>query len=1026
MDFDKRMIADPSCYAVNRMPAHSSHSYYADIDQAKRGTSSFRYSLNGIWKFAYGSNMDNTIPGFEKAEYDCRQWADIKVPGHIQLQGYDIPKYVNIMYPWDGYEDIRPGSVPTRFNPVASYVKYFTVPEEMKDKPVYISFQGVESAYSLWLNGEWIGYSEGSFSPSEFELTQYILEGENKLAVQVYKWSSGSWLEDQDFWRFSGIFREVYLYTVPELHIYDMFVKTNLKDTFEEAELEVILSFRKKAKGTFTIRLLDEEAVQVSDYGKAILAECGAGIIKEVKLSVIIENPKLWSAEQPKLYQMEIAVFNENKDVVEIVCQPVGFRRFELKNGLMLLNGKRIVLRGVNRHEFNCRNGRAVTKEDMLQDIKTMKRNNINAVRTSHYPNQSYFYELCDEYGIYVIDETNLETHGTWQKPGWADENTLPGDKEEWRSAVLDRANSLFQRDKNHPSVIIWSCGNESFGGKNIFEMSELLRKNDTTRLVHYEGIHNDRRYNATSDMESQMYTPARDIEKFLAENPEKPFICCEYTHAMANSCGAMHKYTDLTDTQPRYQGGFIWDFIDQAIMKKDRYGKEFLAYGGDFGDRPNDFNFCTDGIVYADRKVSPKMQEVKFNYQSITIIPVKDKALIKNKNLFINTKQYEGRVTLARNGEVFLTKSFESGVEPLSEKEIDLPVKEQTLPGEYTVTVSFHLKEETKWGPAGHEVAYGQFIYLVKEEKKVSALPVRVDLCDSNIGVTGKDFHAIFSRSGKGLVSYKYAGNELFTVTPKPNFWRAPTDNDDANGMPARLGLWKLASMYARVKDTTWEFTETKASIHYTYSLPTQPETQCKVSYSVYGDGAVQVSMDYLPLKELPDLPEFGMIMKLPADYENLTWYGNGPEENYCDRNHGARLGLFQNKVIDNLSGYVNPQECGNKTGVRYAKITDALNKGILLSCNEGEVQTTPIKDNIAPVEGKLPFEFSALPYTPHELENASHAYELPPIHSTVVKISLMQMGIAGDNTWGARTHDEYTIPQQELHFEYCFHGIE
>lgn len=1016
MKFDRKWIADPAFYAVNRMSAHSNHKYYANKEEIKEGTSSFRYSLNGLWKFSYAENFDCTIMNFEKPEYCCKNWKDIKVPGHIQMQGYDAPQYVNTMYPWDGYEEIQPGAIPTGFNPVASYVKYFNVPSAMENNPLYISFQGVESAFALWLNGIFIGYSEDTFTPAEFELSDYLVEGENKLAVQVFKWSSGSWLEDQDFWRLSGIFREVYLYSVPKVHIYDMFIKTKLNETFDQAELELALHFMKDSVGTVEAKLFksDESYHKMGLYKEidssgAVVAQLNADITKDMIMSATVVKPNLWNAEQPNLYTLELTITNADSHVEEVILQQVGFRRFEMKNGLMLINGKRIVFKGVNRHEFSCFNGRAVTEEDMLIDIKTMKQNNINAVRTSHYPNNTRFYELCNEYGLYVIDETNLETHGTWQKPGWADEHTVPNDREDWLDIVLDRANSLFQRDKNHPSVIIWSCGNEAYGGKNIYEMSQLFRREDDTRLVHYEGVRNDRRYNATSDMESQMYPSAQNIEKFLAENKEKPFICCEYTHSMGNSNGAMDKYTDLTDTEPRYQGGFIWDYIDQAIMAKDRYGNEYLAYGGDFGDRPTDYNFCTNGIVYANREKSPKMQEVKFNYQNITLNLDKEKIRIKNKNLFTNTDQYVGKIALARNGEILITESFDVSVEPLSEKEIQVPIKKQTMPGEYTITASFHLKKDTAWALTGHEVAHGQFIYQVEEEINVCNIPIRVAVCDSNIGVKGENFHAIFARGGKGLVSYKYAGRELFSEPPKPNFWRGSTDNDNGNQMSYRYGQWKLASLYARIKDTTWNIEATKAVIHYTYGLPTEPETECKLSYTVYGDGTIQVAMDYTLTEGLSELPEFGVIMKLPADYENLTWYGNGPDENYCDRNKGAILGLYKNKVIDNVAGYIVPQECGNKTGVRYAKITNQDNVGILFTSNQGS----------------SPMEFSAIPYTPHELENAMHHYELPPIHHTVVKTSLMQMGVAGDDSWGARTHEEYLIKNETLHFEYSFKGI-
>jgi beta-galactosidase len=1018
MEFDKAYIADPAYYAINRMPAHSSHKYYANKEEVLTETSSFKYSLNGLWKFAYADNFDQVIKDFEKLEYCCKNWKDIVVPGHIQMQGYDIPQYVNVMYPWDGSEEIYPGDIPTKFNPVASYVRYFHVPDSMKGNPIYISFQGVESAFALWLNGHFIGYSEDSFTPAEFDLSEFIVNGENKLAVQVYKWSSGSWLEDQDFWRFSGIFRDVYLYTVPNIHVYDMFVKTKLNDNYNEANLEVKLQFMNESAGTVDLKLYEYQSgiylEKTLGSNEIPLLSEKIDIKKDLKISLPVSNPLLWSAEQPNLYQLELSIKDSMGEIKEVIIQKVGFRRFELKNGFMLLNGKRIVFKGTNRHEFSCINGRVVSLDEMLIDIKTMKQNNINAIRTSHYPNNTVFYDLCDEYGFYVIDEANLETHGTWQKTSWINEHTIPNDREEWLDIVLDRANSLFHRDKNHPSVIIWSCGNESYGGKNIYEMSRLFHKEDDTRLVHYEGIRHDRRYNDTSDMESQMYPKVSDIEQFLAENKEKPFICCEYTHAMGNSNGAMHKYTDLTDREPRYQGGFIWDYIDQAIVAKDRYGKEYFAYGGDFGDRPTDYNFCTNGIVYSDRTPSPKMQEVKFNYQNIAIIPNKENVLIKNKNLFTNTSIYEGKVTVERNGKVTQIQYFEANVDPLTEKEILLPIKEESKAGEYAVTVSFHLKNDTLWAKAGHEIAFGQYIYQVEDVKEIVTIPMTVTVCEFNIGVRGDNFNVLFSKGGKGLVSYKYGGKELFQEPPKPNFWRAATDNDNGNKMTFRYGNWKLASMYSSIKDASWQIEENQFVINYTYEMPTNPASECKMTYTVYGDGTIKVNLDYSMVSGLSELPEFGVIMKMPADYENVTWYGLGPDENYCDRNQGARLGIFSNKVIDNMSGYVKPQECGNKTGVRWASITDKNQKGIMFTCNQSNTN-----------ENTLPMEFSALPYTPHELENAMHVYELPPVHYTVVRTSLMQMGIGGDDTWGAPVHDEYRIPNKDLHFEFSFKGI-
>ena len=551
--FDYSLVKDPQYFCDGRMEAHSDHMYYRSEEEREDEETSYRHSLNGLWKFHYARNYASTVAGFEEDAYSCKDWEDIYVPAHIQMEGYDVPQYANVQYPWEGHEELHPGQIPERFNPVGSYVKYFHVPENMKGKRVFISFQGAESGLALWLNGTFVGYSEDSFTPSEFELTEYLKEGENKLAAQVFKWTASSWCEDQDFFRFSGIYRDVYLYTVPEVHVYDLKIRAIPDETLKKASLEIVTKTWGKGKLKLTlsrkgeILLQDEKALDGEDT-------CTWEIL----------NPLLWSAEEPNLYDLDMEVYDENGMLQEIIPEKVGFRRFEMKDGIMTLNGKRIVFKGVNRHEFSSVTGRHVSREELIQDIVTMKQNNINAIRTCHYPDASPIYRLCDEYGLYMIAENNLESHGSWDVAELTGDYTdiVPHNKPEWLDMMLDRVNSMYQRDKNHPAILIWSCGNESFGGKDIFEMSEFYRKNDPTRLVHYEGLFHDRSYNATSDMESQMYPSVEAIKEFLAKDDSKPFICCEYTHAMGNSCGAMHKYTDLTDTEPKYQGGFIWDYI--------------------------------------------------------------------------------------------------------------------------------------------------------------------------------------------------------------------------------------------------------------------------------------------------------------------------------------------------------------------------------------------------------------------------------------------------------------------------------
>ncbi len=1028
MSFEIKKIHDPKFFKENCMAAHSDHVAYANETEAEEKKSSFRLLLDGIWKFHYARNYTQTVNGFEAETFDCKCWEDIRVPAHIQMEGYDIPQYVNIQYPWDGREDVWRDAVPSEFNPVASYVKYFTLPEGFRKSGLYISFQGVESGFALWLNGHYVGYSEDSFTPSDFDLTPYVKEGENKLAVQVFKWTSSSWCEDQDFYRFSGIFRSVYLYTMPKVHVYDLKVQPVVDEAVLNADLLVTMQMRSEGKARLTLTgsrnysVLEEKEEQIIFSEELPVSEGEVHFEKEVK------KPDLWSAEIPNLYTLTIECFDQNGERSELVSQRIGFRRFEMKDGIMTLNGKRIVFKGVNRHEFSSKTGRAVTREEVLKDIVTMKQNNINAIRTCHYPDASIIYDLCDEYGLYMIAENNLESHGSWDAAmhGSVPKDTIvPGDNMDWEPMMLDRVNSCYQRDKNHPAVLIWSVGNESYGGKVIFDMSEKFRALDPYRLVHYEGIFNDRRYEATSDMESQMYTSVENVKKFLAEHKEKPFIMCEYTHAMGNSCGAMHKYTDLTDTEPRYQGGFIWDYIDQSILKKDRYGKDFQAYGGDFLERPTDYNFSGNGICYGgDRDPSPKMQEVKFNYQNISILFEKEgKFTVVNKNLFANTDRFRCVAVLQKNGVVVKKQEIETTVPPLSTKDYEIPFailraddkdQKKDPDAEYTLTVSFRLKEDMSWADAGHEVAFGQKIYKKIPAFHASEKPIRVVHGKVNIGVKGEDFDCLFSMLSGGLVSYRYAGKEMIEKIPMPNFWRAPVDNDNGSMAPARYAQWKIASMYISHRNggmfdnvpTKVEEKDNTVTVTYTYFMPTTPAGKCQVSYTVFGDGTIETKLMYDPVEGLPDMPEFGMMFQFNADYDNLTWYGMGSEETYADRRHGAKLGIYSNKVADNMAKYLVPQECGNKVGVRYARIADAKGRGMMFEGDE--------------------LSFSALPYTPHELENAAHVYELPQVHHTIVRVALAQMGVGGDDSWGSLVHPEYHIDvTKPLEFTFRFKGI-
>ncbi|MFF2091436.1 glycoside hydrolase family 2 TIM barrel-domain containing protein [Paenibacillus sp. NPDC058174] len=1020
-------LSDATVYRVNRLDAHSDHRYYQTMDEAERNTPmTMRSSLNGNWKFSYATNAAGRIGSFYRTDYDCNGWEDIQVPGHIQLQGWGGPQYVNTMYPWDGLDGVRPPAIPEEYNPVGSYVKHFRLPQTMTGQPVYISFQGVESAFYVWLNGEFVGYAEDSFTPSEFDLTPFIKEGDNKLAVEVYQRSTGSWLEDQDFWRFSGIFRDVYLYTVPQHHVRDLRVLAELDDSYTAGRLTIdleLLSQGITASASVLMELKDANGV-------VVLAEHGY-FDEQGRHSFAVDagKVKLWSAERPYLYSICLSVMNADGELVEAIVQKAGFRRFEMIDKVMCLNGKRIVFKGVNRHEFNSRRGRSITKEDMLWDIKTIKQNNMNAVRTSHYPNQTLWYELCDEYGLYVIDEMNLESHGSWQKMGAVEPSwNIPGDRPEWHGAVMDRAVSMLERDKNHPSILIWSCGNESYAGEVILNVSNYFRETDPGRLVHYEGVFHNRKFDATSDMESRMYAKPADIIEYLESNPGKPYISCEYMHAMGNSIGGMHKYTELEDQYELYQGGFIWDYIDQSLVKKDRYGREFLAYGGDFDDRPTDYSFCGNGIVFADRTVTPKMQEVKFLYQNIKLEPSRFGIRIKNGNLFESTEKLALSVRLLRNGHEVYSWLGEVNVEAGEEAVVPLELPDSSVheAGEYAIHAALVLKEAELWADSGHEVAFGEAVFEVTSAANAAeglALPggsVRVVEGDVNIGVSGDGFSILFSKQAGTLVSVRYGNREMIAAPPAPLFWRATTDNDKGTQLGYEAGVWYAASLARKCTNVKLTVNDEGisgntasgafATVAFDYAFSVSDKLYFGVAYTVYADGSIRVRSQYKGAAGLPDLPIVALSFKLSADYGNTEWYAMGPEENYIDRAFGARLGVFSRKVEQLPSPYLVPQESGNRTGVRRLSITDSRGLGISLSA----APSAPVECNVSP-------------YTAFELENAAHPWELPAVHYTVVTVAGRQMGVGGDDSWGAPVHDEYVIPSDcEMTFEFVLSAVD
>lgn len=1106
MEWSYDWLENPEVFGVNRVKAHSDHRFYGSREEMEQGgEGSFYTSLNGTWRFAYAGNRRERPEGFYRAEYDLSGMGTIEVPGHMELQGHGQKQYINTMYPWDGQDELRPPRISGENCPVGCYVREFTLKEDWEGKRVFVSFQGVETAFYVWCNGEFVGYGEDSFTPTEFDLTPFLRwrteDGErpgdksgtcgdgdgaqavNRLAVEVHKRSSASWIEDQDFFRFSGIFREVFLYAVPDVHIRDLFVKAGLEEDYQtgtleiEAALSVSESWEKEleekaAKAGVT----EKEWERNSDYGAMIQMELfdpdgmllmelptnghvfrgsGSFSLATLKGQGGIPDVKAWSGETPNLYRLVITVLDKSSgEVMEVISQRVGFRRFEMKDKVMHLNGKRLIFKGVNRHEFNLYRGRAVTEEDMLWDIRFMKQHNINAVRTCHYPNQSRWYELCDEYGIYLMDETNLESHGSWQKmsvcePSW----NVPGSLPEWKECVVDRAKSMLERDKNHPSILIWSCGNESYAGEDILAMSRFFHERDDSRLVHYEGVFWNREFDEISDMESRMYAKPAEIEEYLLDHPGKPYISCEYMHAMGNSLGGMKKYTDL-ERYDLYQGGFIWDYIDQSLPYFDCDGKEIHGYGGDYGDRPTDYQFCGNGIVYCDRTISPKVQEVKFLYQDVKITADRKQVVIRNDARFTDTFGYQFRYQLLREGRLLFEKPFDAVVPPMEERaflledvgitEVSEQIRADLEGGEYTYRVLAVLKEDTFWAEAGFEMAFGETTEQVEDRKESREAGkavekgreagktmeesretenvggaqsqkhrMRVVHGDINLGVHGDTFSVLFSRQDGGIVSLRQDGKEWITRPPMPTYWRATTDNDRGNGFSVKSHIWMSAGMFVGYHNTDMEVLEeeNQVTVSFTYGLITAPAAETKVTYVVTPEGKIQVEARFFGKKGLPELPVFGMRFRLPGRIREFSWYGYGPKECYPDRMNGARLGVYSSTPEKNLSPYLVPQECGCRMGCRWLAVEDEEGHQLIFQAKDREAGAAQAGQGTA----RDSFIASVLPYTAQELELAAHWDELPSPQYTNVCIYSAMRGVGGDDSWGAPVYPEYCISGEE-----------
>ncbi len=960
----QKWLEDPRVVEVNRLePVSTLHRELPDKkeSQSLNGTWHVRTTTRKVWNPNFiGENFHN--PGFEP----------IEVPSHLQLNGHGQIQYTNTAYPWDGKNELLYGQTP-RENLQAQYILDFDLDPDLETEEVKLVFHGVESAFYVWLNGTFVGYSTDSFTPAAFDVTDLLHETKNRLAVLVYQFSSGSWLEDQDFFRFSGIFRDVELQGRKAIHLNDLKITTSLSPHSDNGGIRIQLD-ASEASG-FKISLYDPDGTLLL-HQKSALSD----------LYFEIENAKLWSAEEPNLYFLEIEVLDDRGKTVETISQRIGIREIKIHDGILWLNGKRLMLHGVNRHEFSPSKGRAISEEEMLFDIFFMKQNNINAVRTSHYPNQERFYELCDEYGLYVMDEANLETHGTWQN-GFEEEpeDPLPGSHFEWRHPIIDRAKSMYERDKNHPSILFWSLGNESWYGDNLLEEAAWLRLKDPDRIIHYEGSFRSPDYQDCSDVYSRMYATPDELQAILEKGSDRPVILCEYMHAMGNSLGGMYRYIQL-EKYPQYQGGFIWDLIDQAIYKNDPITKRrVLGYGGDFDDHPNSGNFSGDGLLFANRTPSAKVQEVKALYSPFRLLPDETGVQILNNNLFVDTSHYRFFYEQKVENKSLLQGELEVNLKPGAHDHFAIPWLNTTQ--ESVCTVSVCTRYDLPWQAAGSEVSFGQRV--IGKTEYFQSTPQKIEVIKGK-EFTGFHFNNLdFLFGSKGLVSIRHKGKEWLKGIPHPIFSHAYTDNELGYDFDRFSGFWYAASLFSKVVEHT-EYYDPKgyfAMFTYRYRLPNPAPTDlaCKLSYTIAAPGMLGIDLSLEGGHSLPDLPVFGVEFKLPKDCDRFLFYGNGPFENYKDRQEGARLDVFESDAKSDVQPYLRPQETGNRTGIRWLE---------LFGSNQECMRFSKIG---------CPFEASILPYSFAQLQNATHQEELGPSRATYVRIAAEHMGVGGINSWGA-----------------------
>ncbi|GAA5510205.1 glycoside hydrolase family 2 TIM barrel-domain containing protein [Novipirellula caenicola] len=1204
----------------NKQPPRATSLPFADRESAIQATpeaTPYFQSLNGIWKFNWVKQPSDRPVDFYRPDFDVRQWDDLAVPSNWQMHGYGVPLYSNIPYPFKKDPPRVMGEPPKHFtnfdqrNPVGSYRRQFAIPEQWKDRQTFLQFNGVDSAFYVWVNGEKVGYSQDSRTPALFNITSFLQPGENTLAVEVYRYSDGSYLEDQDFWRLSGIFRDVFLWSAAPLHVRDFFVHTDLDSDYQDAKLSVDIEIANSGNSeqSFTVaaELIDDQNATVF---RDVIAtgKVPANRSTNRTLTKDVVAPKLWSAENPNLYRLLLTLSDDQGNVIEVTTSRVGFRKVEIKQGLLHINGKYVYLKGVNRHEHDPDTGHTVSTASMIEDIKLMKQFNINAVRTSHYPNDPQWYDLCDQYGLYLVDEANIESHGM----GYGQESLAKDPA--WGKAHLDRTERMVERDKNHPSVIIWSLGNEAGNGVNFMDDYDWIKKRDPSRPVQYERAGYDDR---NTDIRCPMYAGIDEIVSYASKNPDRPLILCEYAHAMGNSVGNFQDYWDAIESYDHLQGGFIWDWVDQGLRKtiptmvivKDQQnsdlsanvigdvdaekgvtgavvvgrskalqltetltleavingnhasafcpliskgdhqyllrldakginftlytdawkglhvtydnaqlhegqnritatydgkhqrlyvngkqvgekelqgtihpsvfdvnigrnsevtnrvsslpireariynrplsaeevanvqqrGKEglvldldlrktqqqqrpanspdtFFAYGGDFGDQPNDGNFCMNGLVQPDRRLNPHLWEVKKVHQNIKVTAVdlaNGKFAVQNKFLFTNLNEFIAKWVIRRDGDPIRSGTLDRlDIAPLTSDEITLPVDGlDDQNGEILLTISFELPAPLPWADAGHRIAWDQFVLhdwstsLTTDSEE----PTRVVVSETQdqVEITAGKTVATFAKSSGELRSLEVDGHALFSGPLVPQFWKAPNDNQYRNKYLSRLGAWRNAADQRTLTKMMVEEQKDHVDVITESDLPVG-DARLTLRYSIFPGGHIHVVSDYDPGQgERPLIPRFGMQVKVPQAMDQVRWYGRGPQETYWDRKTGGEIAVYESSVDEMVHPYCRPQDVGNRTDVRWIAVVDKAGRGLKFT-------------------GKAPVSMSAWPFTIEDVETASHPYQLPRRDFNLLSIDAKLHGVGGDNSWGAQTHAQYTIPgDQPLHYEFTISPI-